>query len=123
MLVLNKTVKVLARVLLGHDSIEQVRPVVAGGEQPRIVEMQPLGDIAAGRTVGRRCQGQQRGFREALFEDAERLIVAAEIVAPLRDAMRLVDREQRDPAAPQQIETMRHHQPLRRHVQQIERAL
>ena len=80
--------------------------------------MQPLGDVAAGRLVGGRRQRQQRHLREALLEDAERLVVAAEIVAPLRDAMRLVDREQRDPAAPQHVEAMRHHQPLRRHVQE-----
>ena len=121
-LVLEEAVQILARVLLGHDTVEQVRPVVAGGEQPRVLEVQPLGDVAAGRIVGGRRQRQQRRFRKALLEDAERLVVAAEIVAPLRDAMRLVDREQRDPAAPQQIEAMRHRQPLRRHVQQIELA-
>ena len=85
--------------------------------------MQLLGDVAAGRTVGGRRQRPQRNIGEALLEDPERLVVAAEIVAPLRDAMRLVDREQRDTAAPQHVQAARHVQPFGRHVQQIERAI
>ena len=44
-------------------------------------------------------------------------------MAPLRDAMRLVDREEGDPAAPQHVEAMRHHQPLGRDVEEVERAV
>ena len=49
-------------------------------------------------------------------------IFGAEIMAPLRDAMRLVDGEERDVGARQQIEAALLHQPLRRDIDEIERA-
>ena len=123
MLVVEKAQQIVARAAFRHHPVEQVRAVVAGGEQARRFEMQLLGDVAAGRTVGGRGQRHQRNIGKALLQDPERLVVAAEIVAPLRDAMRLVDREQRDIAAPQHLQAARHVQPFGRHVQQIERAI
>ncbi len=122
-LVVEKAQQVVARAVLGDHAVEEVRPVEAGGEDRRRCEMQPLGDVAPSRPVGGGGQRDQRGIGKTLLEDAERLVVAAEIVAPLRDAMRLVDREQRDLDAVQQVEAMRHHQPLRRDVEQVEPAV
>ena len=119
-LIVEKAQQIVASAVLCHHPIEQVGTVVAGGEQACLAEVQPVGDVAPGRLVGGRGQRHQRRVGKALLEDAERLIVAAKIMTPLRDAMRLVDREQRDPAAPQQVEAMRHHQPLGRHVEQVE---
>ena len=49
-------------------------------------------------------------------------IFGAEVVAPLRHAVRLVDREQRESAARQQLEEARRQQPLGRDVEQVELA-
>ena len=59
-LVVEKAAQILARVVLGHHPVEQVRTVVAGGELAGAPEMQPLGDVAAGRIVRGRGQRQQR---------------------------------------------------------------
>ena len=123
MLVLDKAQKVVARAALRHDAIEQVRPVVTGGEQRRSFEMQTLDDVATGRLVGGRGQRDQRRLRKAVFQDAERLVVAAEIVAPLRDAMRLVDREQRDLHAAEQVQRMWQREALGGDIQQVKRAI
>ena len=50
-------------------------------------------------------------------------VVGPEVVAPLRDAMRLVDREQGDPCTRPAGRGSRRQQPLRRHVEQVELAL
>ena len=50
-------------------------------------------------------------------------VFRAELVAPLRDAMRLVDREQRELQARQPLQRAVRQQPLRRDVEQIELLL
>ena len=52
----------------------------------------------------------------------ERQVVGPEVVAPLGDAVRLVDGEQRDRPAVEQPQRGRHPQPLRREVEQVELA-
>src|SRR5204863_8093795 len=96
-----------ARLGLRRRPVDRVRAVVAGGEQTRRPEMELLGDVAAGRTVCGRRQRHQRRIGKALLEDAERLVVTPEIMAPLRDAVRLVDREQREMATPAQLQAAR----------------
>jgi len=49
-------------------------------------------------------------------------VVGPEVVAPLRDAVRLVDREQRDGAPVQQPRRGLHAQPFRRQVEQVQLA-
>jgi hypothetical protein len=122
-LVVDKPAQILARVVLCQNPVEQVRAVIAGGEQAGRAQMQPLGDIAARRIVGGRGQRHQRRRGKALLQNAERLVVTAKIVAPLRDAMRLVDREEGDPAPAQHVEAMRHHQAFGRHVEEVERPV
>ena len=60
------------------------------------------------------------GKRSAISRQAD--IFRAEVVAPLRHAMRLVDGEQRDPRPVEQREAARRQQPLRRDVEQVEIA-
>ncbi len=112
------------RLLVGpeHDAILDVRAVEAGDEQRGVVEHELALDVAAGRRVRGRRQGDARHAREALVQQRELAIVGPEIVAPLRDAMRLVDREQGDRAAAQQVEEARHGQALGCDVEQVERA-
>jgi hypothetical protein len=52
----------------------------------------------------------------------QREVVGPEVVAPLRDAVRLVDGEQRDPPAVEQRQRRGHPQPLGRQVEQVQLA-
>ena len=58
----------------------------------------------------------------AFVQHGELAVFAAEIVAPLRHAMRLVDGEQRDRAAIEQRQEARRQQALGRDVEQVELA-
>ncbi len=68
----------------------------------RVHQVQALGNFALGRRVGGGGQGHARDVWPALVQYGELAVFRAEIMAPLRDAMRLVDGEQRDAAAFQQ---------------------
>ena len=56
----------------------------------------------AGRRIGGGGQRDARHLRAALVQQGQFAVFGPEIVAPLRDAMRLVDGEQGDPAAIEQ---------------------
>ena len=110
------------RVLLVDDFIADVRPVEARDELRRVSEREPLDDLLAGELVGGGGQRDARNGRETLREHGQADIFGAEIVSPLRDAVRLVDRKQRDARAGEQGQAARREQPLRRDVEQIELA-
>jgi hypothetical protein len=110
-------------VALDHG-IADVGPVEAGNEDARRVEAQAFDDFAARQVVGGGRQGDARHARPALVQDGKLDVLGAEIVAPLRDAMRFVDGEQgqscrvRDPV--EQGEKALGEQALRRDVDQVE---
>ena len=108
---------------LRQDAVEDVRPVEAGDEDPAAAEVQTLDDLAAGRRVGGGGERQARDLGEALVKDLQLEIVGPEVVPPLRDAVRLVDREEGDPALGQQVEEAGQADALRRRVDEVERAL
>jgi hypothetical protein len=58
----------------------------------------------------------------ALVEHRELQVLGPEVVAPLRHAVRLVDREERDLRAVEELERARHQQALGRDVQEVELA-
>src|SRR6185437_17182241 len=105
MLGLEERQKLRLGVGLGGDAIADIGPVEAGGEDAGLAEDEALDDVAACRPVGGRGQRDARHFREALMQHRELAIFGAEIMAPLRDAMRLVDGEERQLAAREKIET------------------
>ena len=110
------------RIALVDDLVADVRPVEARDELRRTAKLQPLDDLFARQLVGGRGQRDARHVGKALGDDRQRDIFGAEVMAPLRDAMRLVDREQRDLGSRQQRQAARRHQPLRRHIEQVEIA-
>ena len=59
---------------------------------------------------------------EALVQQRQLQVVGAEVVTPLRHAVRLVDREQRDPRAAEEVEAARGGQPLGRDIEEVELA-
>ena len=72
--------------------------------------------------IGGRGQRDARHGGKTLVQQRQLQVFGPEIVAPLRDAMRLVDREQRELRAVQQIEAARGGQPLGRDVEHVELA-
>src|SRR6266550_4135677 len=68
------------------------------------------------------CERDTRNTGMALGEQIELDVLRAEIVPPLRHAVRLVDGEEREPRALEQTQEARRRQALRRYVEQVEPA-
>ncbi len=94
----------------------QVRPVEAVDEQLGRACEQPGGDIAARRLVGGRGEGDGLGDAERVAKRCEVHVIGAEVVAPLRDAVRLVDREHRGLRGAEHRHHLRLGEPFRRDV-------
>ena len=91
-------------------------------EHARVAEREALDDLVARQRVGGRGQRDARHARQALVQDRELQVLGPEVVAPLRHAVRLVDREQRDAGAVDEVEAARHQQALGRDVEEVELA-
>ena len=111
-----------SRVVLQRHPVADVRPVEGGDEPGRVLQAQALGDFAPGGMVGGGGERDARHFRPALVQQVEFAVFGPEIVAPLRDAVRLVDGEQRDVAAPEQGQETLGEQALGRDVEQVQVA-
>ena len=111
------------RLALGHHPVADIGPVEARGEDARLAEREPHDDVAAGDAVGGRGEGNARHRRKALVEDGEGEILGPEVVAPLRDAMGLVDGEECYPRAREELKRARHGEPLRRDIEKVEAPL
>jgi hypothetical protein len=83
-----------ARVLLQRNRVADVRPVEALQEQQRAFQLQAAADVLAGLGIGRRRQRQARHAGKAGGQLVELHIFRAEVMAPLADAMGLVDGEE-----------------------------
>ena len=109
-----------------RDDVANIGAVEAGNELARLFQCQPFDDLAARRRIGGRGQRDARHIGEALVQYGQCTVFGTEIMAPLRDAMRLVDREQRDPRCfPdlfQQREKAGHQQAFRGNIEQVEFA-
>ena len=106
-------------VFMRH-AIADVRPVEAGDEDAALLELQPFPDVAPRRRIGGGGQRDARHGGKALMQHGELQIFRPEVVAPLRDAVRLVDGEQRQLAAVEQGEERVGQQPLRRHIDEVD---
>ena len=84
----------------------QVGALDPGVHHPRIGDAQLAHDVL--RHLRRGCGGEGQHRRTAQRADrlGEREVGGAEIVAPLRDAVRLVDDEQADPARAQRLDVL-----------------
>ena len=88
-----------------------------------MLQVQTLGDFLAGAHVRRGGQGDARHAGEQLGELAQLQVFRAEVMAPLRHAVRLVDGEQRQlRQALQEIQHARLHQALGRQVEELDLA-
>ena len=109
-------------VLLFDDLITNIRTVETRDEARRTGKPEPGDDLLARHLVGGGGQRDARHVGKAFGEHGQADIFGAEIVPPLRHAMRLVDRKQRDIGLSEQGEAARRQQPLGRDVEQIEVA-
>ena len=111
--------QLLARLLLGHDAVKNVRPVETRQEALGILQMQAIDDFFAGTLVGGGGQGDARNVGEQLRQLAQLQVFAAEVVAPLGHAVRFVDGEQGNFKALQEGQHARLHQTLGRQVEHL----
>ncbi len=86
--------------------VQRRRQVQVGAvERPdhldRVVEPQPVEHVGAHRRRGGRGEGQHRRLAQLRDHVTEAQVVRSEVVAPLRDAVRLVDHEQPDGREPE----------------------
>ncbi len=109
-------------VALGRDPVADVRAIEAAEEHARRFQAQLGRDLAPGRQIGGRGQRDPGHLGPALVEHGELEIFRAEVMAPLRDAVRLVDREQRDRDLVEPGQETVGQKPLRRQVEKIELA-
>ncbi|CRP95037.1 hypothetical protein PAERUG_E5_London_17_VIM_2_12_12_01577 [Pseudomonas aeruginosa] len=114
--------QLLARLLLGHDAVEDVRPVEAGEELLGVLQVQALDHLLAGTHVRGGGQGDPRHLREQLGKLAELQVFGTEVMAPLRHAVRFVDGEQADRQSLKEGQHARLDQPLRCQVEQLDLA-
>ena len=77
----------------GHDTIDEVRTVEDAHEHGRGPQAELPGDVVADAWRGRGREGVKAGLGKSLPEQGQLPILRAEVVAPLADAMGLVDRE------------------------------
>ena len=115
-----------ARVVLLDDSIADVGTVEAGHEDARLAEAKAFDDLGARLRIGRGGERDARHIRKALVQHGQLDVLGAEVVAPLRHAMRLVDGEQRQSRpflqAFQQVEKTPGHESFRRDVGDVDLA-
>ena len=74
--------------MLGRSKPAMIRPVLGNAELGQ--------DVGAGARVGGRGQREPRHVRMVVEQRPQLAIVGPEIVAPFADAMRFVDRDQRE---------------------------
>jgi hypothetical protein len=96
-----------------HDAVDEIRAVERADENLWVAEVQLPGDVVADPRGGGGGEGMDAGRWEAVAEQGELPVFGAEVVAPLADAVGLVDREPLHAHLGQEVEQAGVHQPLR----------
>ncbi len=119
---LNEIGDLLAAAGFGRHRQPQIGPIEAMHEHGRLAAEKPCQNIGARGGVGGGGEGDRLHAAELRLHRAKPGIFGPEVMAPLRDAMRLVDRQQRDLGALEKSERVRFHQPLRRDIDETQFA-
>ena len=88
----------------GLDAEPQIGAVEPAHDDAWVAHTQALHDLLAHGRRGRGRERQHRGLAQFLDDGAQPQVVGAEVVAPLADAVRLVDDEQRWCGLPQALQ-------------------
>ncbi len=115
-----KTHQLVERPVLLEHRVADVGPVESGDVPMGVAQTQHADDVLAGLDIGGGGEGHQRHIGEALAQHAERGVFRAEVVAPLGDAVGLVDGEEGDVDGLEPIEEAAADQPLGADVEQIQ---
>ena len=105
-----------------RDRVADIRPVEARDEGCGILERKFGDDVLTRALVGSRCECYARHVRETLGENFELPVLGAEVMAPLRDAMRFIDREDCNVAALEEAKRTLLHETFRGNIEKIEPA-
>ena len=89
----------------------------------RVLEAEFFDDVFAGGGIRRGGEGDARHAREAANQLGELHVMRAEIVAPLGDAVGLVDREQGDGRVVEEVQEFVHQEPLGGDVDEVDLAV
>ncbi len=112
----------LAAAGFGLHRQTQVGPIEPVDEHRRPAAEQLCHNIGARSGIGRRGERDRLHAAEVGLHRAERRVFGAKIVAPLRNAMRLVDRQQRNLGALEELERLGSHQPFGRDIDETQLA-
>jgi hypothetical protein len=110
----------LSQLALGRE--RELRARKAVDELARVGEPELGADVRPRARVRCRGDGQARDMRKDLRQPAEHAVLGPEVVAPLADAVRLVDGHQRQRQLRQALQHGRLHQAFGRQVEQVQRA-
>ena len=108
----------LGRAAAGDDDEAQVGAVKAGRDLSRVAQAQAVDDVGGHRGGGGRGESERGPGADRRGGIGEGEVVGAKVVAPLRDAVGLVDHEQPDPGAGDGGREGWRAKPLGRHVEQ-----
>ncbi len=115
--------QLLARLILGLDAVEDVRPVELERKRSASCRCRRWAISSRVRMSAVAVRAMRGTPREQLGELAQLQVLRAEVMAPLRHAVRLVDGEQRQLLqALQEIQHARLHQALGRQVEELDLA-
>ena len=115
-----ETQQLLPGVLLLGDAVLDVGAVEAADEVAGLAQAQALDNLGAGIGIGGRGQGDAGHMGKLFLQHRQLQIVHAEVVSPLRHAVSLVDGEQGDVEAVQQIQCGGLVQPFWSHIKKVE---
>ena len=105
---------------LVQNRVADVGAIEAGDITPGLPEVEPVQDVLAGVGFGGRRQGDHRYFGEYLAQAAELAVFGPEIMAPLGDAVGLVDGEQGDRDILEALDEVLADQPFRGDVEEVQ---
>ncbi len=106
-------------ILLGPDLVVEVGPVEGGLEDPRIGDVEVLEDVLLHLLGGGGGEGDDRHALDVVEDRAQAAVLGAEVVAPLADAVSLVDGEEADLDVPQELGVLLLGEALGRHVEDL----
>src|SRR3977135_4259883 len=110
------------RVLLVDDLIFDIRAIETRDKARRAGKPEPIDDLLSREVVGRSGERDARHVGKALGDDRQANVFWAKVVAPLRHAMRLVDRKQGDLRAAEHGNAGRRQEPPGSKLEEIKGA-
>ena len=109
-------------LILDDDAVADIGAIKTGDELTRLLQRQTLADFMSGLGIGGGGQRNSRNVGKAIVQNRQAEILRTEIMAPLRDAVRFVDRKERDATGRKQLKAAIGEQALGRHIKQINLA-